>query len=209
MTTPSLKLTYFNFKARAEPIRLALAISKIPFTDDRIQREQWPALKPTLPFHQLPVLTVDGTILIAQSLAILRYVGKLGPKKLYPDDPLHAAVVDQVIGQCQDIENPTIASMSEPDAEKKMKTRVELKEKVLPPLFAALDAFIAARGGAFVAGQDVSVADLVVYQMNTYFTSGNLDGIPVTLIQGYPHIQKVVAAVKAIPAVAEWEAAHA
>ncbi|KAJ3070401.1 hypothetical protein HDU98_006585 [Podochytrium sp. JEL0797] len=207
MTTPHLKLTYFNKKARGEPIRLALAISNIPFEDVRIQGG-WIDLKPSTVFGQLPILTVDGKTVIAQSTAILRYVGKLGEKKLYPEDALKAALVDQVISQVQDFEGSLRPSMAEQDAVKKLKMRVELVEKVFPTLLTALDQFVAANGGKFATGDDVTVADLFLYQMNTSYSGGAYDGIPTTVFEGYTHIQKVVVAVKAIPAVTKWESDH-
>ncbi|KAJ3065707.1 hypothetical protein HDU98_010908 [Podochytrium sp. JEL0797] len=208
MSTPHLKLTYFNIKARGEPIRLALAINNIPFEDSRIKMEEWTALKPTTVFGQIPILTVDGKTVIAQSTAILRYVGKLGERKLYPEDALKAALVDQVISQVQDVEAGLRPSAAEQDPTKKLQLRVELAEKGFPPLFKALDQFIAANGGKFATGDEVTVGDLFLYQMNTSYAAGAYDGIPKTVLEGYPHIQKVVAAVKAIPAVAKWEAAH-
>lgn len=44
---PKYKLTYFNFTARAEPIRFLLSYLNEDFEDNRFEREQWPALKPS------------------------------------------------------------------------------------------------------------------------------------------------------------------
>ena len=55
-STPKLKLTYFNIKARAEPTRLALFIGGIPFEDIRLSHgEEWPAHKGEMPYGQVPV----------------------------------------------------------------------------------------------------------------------------------------------------------
>ena len=55
-STPKLKLTYFNIKARAEPTRLALFIGGIPFEDIRLAHgEEWPAHKGEMPYGQVPV----------------------------------------------------------------------------------------------------------------------------------------------------------
>ena len=40
-------LTYFDARARAEPVRMALMYGGIPFTDKRVSMEEWPALKST------------------------------------------------------------------------------------------------------------------------------------------------------------------
>ncbi|KAJ3296340.1 hypothetical protein HDU79_007024 [Rhizoclosmatium sp. JEL0117] len=211
---PSLKLTYFNKKARGEPIGLALEINGIPFEDERLtSREQWVALKPTVPFGQLPVLTLDNSIIIAHSAAILRYVGKFGPLKLYPDDSMKAALVDQIISQVHDVELAFRPSNSERDPTRKLSMRAELVESGLPPLFTALDRFIGSIGGNYAAGSDITIADFCIYQMKTSYgtvtTDGSAyDGIPFTILDTYPNIQRVVTAVKNHPAVVKWEATH-
>lgn len=38
-------LTYFGIRGLAEPIRLVLAYGGADYTDNRIEKENWPALK--------------------------------------------------------------------------------------------------------------------------------------------------------------------
>ncbi|CAM9781330.1 unnamed protein product [Ectocarpus sp. 12 AP-2014] len=95
-----MKLTYFEVAALGEPLRLALAQSGFEWIDNRVPSEQWPTLKPTLPYQQMPVLEVDGAV-IPQSMAILRYVGKMG--NLYPTDPIQAAFADSATDAVSDI----------------------------------------------------------------------------------------------------------
>lgn len=47
MSGPSYKLYYFNIKALAEPIRYILAYGGIEYEDVRVERADWPALKPS------------------------------------------------------------------------------------------------------------------------------------------------------------------
>lgn len=86
---PKLKLTYFPFGGRAAPIRLALLAGKIDFEDHRLSFPEFGAAKAAgvFKFGQLPCLEVDGEQ-VAQSDAILRYVGRLGG--FYPEDLLQA-----------------------------------------------------------------------------------------------------------------------
>ena len=76
---------------RAEVLRVSLFISNIPFEDVRISREEFINMIKTgylpngkkVPFHQLPVIEVDGEI-IGQTGAIARYCGKIS--NLYSKD---------------------------------------------------------------------------------------------------------------------------
>ncbi|XP_078589985.1 hematopoietic prostaglandin D synthase-like isoform X2 [Branchiostoma floridae x Branchiostoma japonicum] len=72
---PKYRLVYFNVRARAEPTRLVFAAAGVDYEDVRIQRNEWPGLKPNTPMGQLPVLEVGG-VTICQSMAIARYVAK-------------------------------------------------------------------------------------------------------------------------------------
>ena len=49
MKQQRVKLTYFNVRARAEFLRLMLAQAGVPYTDERITFQEWPALKPSEP----------------------------------------------------------------------------------------------------------------------------------------------------------------
>jgi prostaglandin-H2 D-isomerase / glutathione transferase len=41
------KLTYFNGRGRAEGVRLLFAAAGVDYEDVRIEKEQWPELKPS------------------------------------------------------------------------------------------------------------------------------------------------------------------
>lgn len=42
---PQYKLTYFNVKALAEPMRFLMAYGNIDFEDVRVSNDDWPAVK--------------------------------------------------------------------------------------------------------------------------------------------------------------------
>ncbi|KAH6586944.1 hypothetical protein BASA61_006432 [Batrachochytrium salamandrivorans] len=84
-TLPKLKFTYFDARMRGESTRLALHVGNVPFEDERVSYksvhdpgETWLTMKKTMPFRQMPVMTVNGTTQIAQFNGILRYAGTLG-----------------------------------------------------------------------------------------------------------------------------------
>ena len=95
---PALRLQYFNIEGPAEKIRLTLSIAKIPFRDDRVAFEDWPSVKPTTPYGQLPVMYVDDEAM-AQSDAILRYCGRLAG--LY--DEQRAREIDEAVSLVEDM----------------------------------------------------------------------------------------------------------
>jgi glutathione S-transferase len=98
-------LTYFFTYGRAETTRQMLKSKGVEFEDVRLTYEQWPSLKPTLEFGQVPQLEIDGHKLVT-SQAIERYVAvKYG---LYPADPYQAYLVESVIDLKNDQVNKAV-----------------------------------------------------------------------------------------------------
>mmetsp|Transcript_33941 Transcript_33941/g.44781 ORF Transcript_33941/g.44781 Transcript_33941/m.44781 type:complete len:204 (+) Transcript_33941:80-691(+) len=197
---PTLKLIYFNIAARAEPIRHALYIGGIEFEDSRVSREEFSAMKPNLPSGQLPVLEVDGFPL-SQSHAILRYAGKLAG--LYPEDPLEAAKTDAIMGLIEDIHSKVGPTIREPDATKKMEMRAKLAEEILPLWFGFLQTTLEGCGD-FFGGASANIADLMALQELKWISSGILDGIPTTILDGFPVLSAYLERMKALPKIVEY-----
>ena len=69
----SYKLTYFNIRGRGEFLRYMFAYAGQNYIDDRVEQADWPKLKPTVPFGQIPILEIkqgSKVDIIAQSSAI-------------------------------------------------------------------------------------------------------------------------------------------
>jgi glutathione S-transferase len=79
----AVRLHYFNVRNRAEHIRWILAYKHIAFEDIRIDNADWPRLKETFEFHQIPVLEIDGHRLVT-AIGIGRYLAQ--GNGLYPTD---------------------------------------------------------------------------------------------------------------------------
>ncbi|PXF40465.1 Hematopoietic prostaglandin D synthase [Gracilariopsis chorda] len=198
---PSLKLTYFDLRGRAEPIRLAFLLSDIEYEDDRFSFPQWKEVKPKTPYGSVPTLTVDGEQM-AQSGAILRYVGKLAA--LYPSDAIAALKVDEVMETLVDLNNSTYSYRGS-DTEQLKAARKKLVDEDIPRYVGALEKRLETFGGASHAvGNELTVADLVITCTVNSVQCGILDYVPVDVLDQYPRINAIHKAVMDNPKVVEW-----
>ncbi|XP_021378340.1 hematopoietic prostaglandin D synthase-like [Mizuhopecten yessoensis] len=93
------KLTYFNFRGRAELIRMTLCAAGQDFEDNRISYKDYLKIKSDLPQNQVPILEFDGQTL-PQSLTIVRYLAR--EYGLYGNNNLESATVDIVLNTFAD-----------------------------------------------------------------------------------------------------------
>lgn len=117
-----LIFSYLDAKSAGEAIRLALYLLGMDFQDRRLTYSQIDRLRKCgyLPFGQVPALeveVVDGdddeddsktekrTQVHAQSLAILRWVGRQGGGRLYPDNTTFSVQIDQVLEAVNEMKN--------------------------------------------------------------------------------------------------------
>ena len=207
-----IKLYYFKIPFwRAEVTRLALFIGNIPFKDYRVEGKEIDNLKETgllpnnqiAPFKQLPVLDVDGKI-IAQTGAIARFCGKLSG--LYPkNNDLEAAQIDQIIEAAQDINY--LVTLSGRDKEKKRLAlaRKILATKHLPKWFQFLENLLKKNNESyFFVGNKISIADLAIWRLLGWLSSGLLDGVPTNILEPYKKLNKLREEVYKHPKVNEW-----
>ena len=71
-----VKITYFDIRGRAEPIRLVLEEKGVPYEDNQVSGNAWTELKPRTPFGQLPSFR-DGDREFYQSYAIYRHLARV------------------------------------------------------------------------------------------------------------------------------------
>lgn len=207
MPADTFKILYFDFPYwRTEAARVALFMSGIEFEDKRVDREEFAKLKPELPFGQVPLLYFNGKPL-AQSLAIIRFVGK--KSGLYPKDDFEAAKVDAIMDHCSDITNLLTPSLREKDEARKLEMRAALAEETLPDALAKLERLLKANGNTkYFVGKSLTVADLCVWRLIGWFTSGAMDGIPKDIIAPYLLLNENIQLVDSLPKVVEWKAKH-
>merc|ERR1719160_776483 len=102
-----VSLRYFGSRGRAEQIRLLFAELRIQYEDIAYVGDQWVHAKKeglaagTLPFGQLPVVTIGADFHIAQAQAIMMFFGR--KHGLYSGDEATLARIDMVMGGCEDM----------------------------------------------------------------------------------------------------------
>ena len=209
-----MKITLYYFKIpfwRAEVTRLSLFIGDIPFSDHRIEGDEYDEFKKTgklpngkiAPFKQLPVLEVDEKI-FAQTGAIARYCGKLSG--LYPkDDDYKSALIDQIIEAAQDINFLVTLSGRDKDPEKKKVARDILATRHLPKWFQYLENLNKQNEESiYFVGKDITIADLAIWRLLGWLTSGLLDGVPTKILESYPNLIKLRKEIYKNPKVIKW-----
>ena len=177
-----VKLEYFPFEGKAEQVRIALAITGIPFNDVHIAMGQWQAKKHTTRHGALPEMTLpDGTV-ITDSVAMLRLVGEADEEgKLYPSDVIKRVKIEQVLGLVADLSNAWVPSLylgmgmhekfghpANWTAEEKDRVvksvRTKFVEEDLPGFMKHFKKFLDDSDGGFLTGEDLTIADLSAYQ---------------------------------------------
>ena len=193
---------------RAEVLRVSLFIKDIPFEDIRVSREEFVHLIKTgflpngkkAPFHQLPVIEAEGKI-IGQTGAIARYCGKAS--NLYAEDNLKAAKIDQIIDAATDITNLVSPTIREKDLDKKMEDRKLLVNKLLPRWFRYLENLLSEDESTWFV-EKMSIADVAIWRLLGWLTSGIIDGFPTSIIDDFPKLKNVHHQVHTHPKVQEW-----
>jgi glutathione S-transferase len=212
-----IKLTYFNIEGVAEKIRLALKIGGISFEDERVDFAAWQGgMKAKTPFGQLPLLSLDDSAPIAQSGAMLRYVGRLCG--LYPSNPTQALHIDEVVGLQEDLAKSLSPSIyigmrphlfgypeNLPEEEKKaiqhrLRTALISEGGDLLNYLQYFEGILQKSGGGFLCGDKPTIADCALLPQLRQLKSGRLDGIPTSIVDSYPLLSAYYARMMALPA---------
>ncbi|MDX2089185.1 MAG: glutathione S-transferase [Kofleriaceae bacterium] len=205
---PTYRLTYFDAEGRAEPIRVAMFLAKIPFEDRRLKFPEFAAMREqgAFPLGAVPVLEIDGRAIV-QTGAILRYVARVGNTDLYPTDPFAAVIVDSAIDTFNDtLSTALVPSMFERDPEKKLEMRKALVAGPLAKTCRYVENLIGASEGPFLTGSKLTIADLVLGEAVRSYRSGRLDGITAETLAPYPKLAALGDAYAAHPVIVEYRA---
>jgi len=203
----SIKLTYFNFPGAAEKIRLAFWLGGITFEDERIEFADWPALKPTTPYGQVPIMTIDDGPYISQSMAMLRFAADLAPE-LYPTEKM--LEMEEIMGLVFDFERAwgpslyigmapenfgyglipsTSLEKGSPEHGETVKAmRQRFLETDLPRFCKYFEDRITSSGGPFLCGSKPTLPDCCLFSLLEIYTKGILEHVPADCLEKFPAI---------------------
>jgi glutathione S-transferase len=199
---PKHRLTYFDYSgSRGEECRLALHLNGVDFEDRRLSRDQWKELKPTTPFGSLPLLEVEGRPPLAQSNAILSFIGRQHGS--HPKDPWDAARHEALFCAVEDLRAAVASTGATDDADEKKRRREAFAEGYLNRWCAHVERQIA---GPFVEGDAIHLADVKLFVIVSALLGGAYDHVGPEAFASFPKIPGLVEAVKTHPKIAEWRA---
>ncbi len=216
-----MKLIYFDIKGAGEPIRLAAALNGVQYEDVRIKMEDWRnELKPKSKFGQLPMLELDDGTVMAQSGAILRYVGSLGNGNSYAADALQRFKIDEAYDLSLEFGtawSPCLymfwspekygfeSGYGETDDAKARRTtmRKYFVEHTLKDYAAKFEKLVKENGG-FLAGDKPSIADCHLVPRLESLTAGFIDDVPTTCLDPYPELKAYISRFNSTPEIAAY-----
>jgi len=202
---PQYKLTYFNFRCRAEVARLLFAEAEVKYEDIRYEYSDWPGkIKESLvlPYGQLPTLSVDGTV-YCQSLCIARYLAeKFGLAGKTAEDKFRA----DMVAHC--IEDTLIALdevFLEEDPQVKEKKLAKFKKDKFHQSCEMLEKLLKQNGGGdgYFVGDSLTFADLsLLTHIDTFLPMIGIEAP--SYIDGYPKLKALFDRVSKQPKIAAW-----
>uniref|UniRef100_A0A1I7TS13 glutathione transferase n=1 Tax=Caenorhabditis tropicalis TaxID=1561998 RepID=A0A1I7TS13_9PELO len=158
------KLIYFPLRARAEISRQIFAYAGKDYEEQVVTFEQWPALKNSTPFGQLPVLEVNGKP-VGQSYAIARYLAK--EFGLAGKNDIEEAEVDALADQFKDYLNEVVPYMSvvagfKPGDANQLRTDVFVPN--FKKHFTFFENILSKSASGFFVGNSLTWVDLLISQ---------------------------------------------
>eukprot|EP00091_Calanus_sinicus_P025622 TRINITY_DN9867_c0_g1_i1.p1 TRINITY_DN9867_c0_g1~~TRINITY_DN9867_c0_g1_i1.p1 ORF type:complete len:251 (-),score=70.86 TRINITY_DN9867_c0_g1_i1:106-777(-) len=191
-----IKYTYFDLRVKGEPARLLLAYSGLKYTDDRVpcpwdDAAPWEALKPALPWGQMPRLVWNGEV-VCQSMSICRFLAR--ECGIAGNTSLEMAQVDEIIDVVQD----TILASYKAWYSGSKAELVTLTQKIFPTVLGQLEKRLQERGGQYMVGNNLTCADIHLFFLCTE------DFLEKEVVAQYPLIANLVSRVGALPNIANW-----
>ncbi len=195
------RLIYFDFAgSRGEECRIALHLAGIDFEDVRVKGDAWPAMKASTPFGAMPVLEMPGKAALAHSNAILVFIGR--QHGLHPTDAFEAARHEALMCAVEELRHTITPTLGITDPEQKRQAREALAANDLRPWGSQVERQLGS--GPFIGGATLQVADLKLYMVVRWLTSGVVDHVPTTVFDHCPKLLRLYKAVGEHEGVKAW-----
>jgi glutathione S-transferase len=167
-------LTYFDVRGRAEVVRLILEETGTAYREKRVSMAEWPALKPTLPFAQLPTYE-EGELFIVHSHAIYRHLARV--HNLYGSNEQEHVRCDLVEETFVDAQSNVSGFYWHPEFAKQ---RAEYEATALPDLLGRLQRLLEQNnnGNGYWVGSHLTYVDFCAWHLLDYvrpFSQRTLD----------------------------------
>jgi glutathione S-transferase len=195
------RLIYFDFAgSRGEECRIALHLAGIDFEDVRVKSDAWPAMKANTPFGAMPVLEIPGKEPLAHSNAILVFIGR--QHRLHPTDAFEAARHEALMCAVEELRHTITPTLRITDPELKRQARETLAANDLKTWGSQVERQLG--DGPFIGGATLQVADLKLYMVVRWLTTGTLDHVPTTVFDHCPKLLRLYRAVGEHEGVKAW-----
>ena len=195
------RLIYFDFDgSRGEECRIALHLAGIDFEDVRVKSDEWPAMKVNAPFGAMPVLEIPGKAPLAHSNAILVFIGR--QHGLHPVDAFEAARHEALMCAVEELRHTITPTLRITDSELKRLAREALAANELRTWGSQVERQLG--DGPFIGGATLQVADLKLYMMVRWLTTGTLDHVPTTVFDHCPKLLRLYRALGEHEGVKAW-----
>ena len=200
------RLIYFDFAgSRGEECRIALHLAGIDFDDVRVPGSDWPAMKAATPFGGMPVLEIPGKAALAHSNAILGFIGR--QHGLHPADAFEAARHESLMCAVEELRHTIAPALRITDPEQKRQAREALVANEFGTWGNQVERQLG--DGPFIAGATLQVADLKLYMVVRWLTTGVVDHVPTTVFDHCPKLMRLYRAVGEHAGVRTWLAKSA
>ncbi|OXA60363.1 glutathione S-transferase 3 [Folsomia candida] len=216
---PTYKLTYFDIRGLAEPIRWMFQISGQTFEDERIPLDEWSEQKKRFSKHvgQLPILCIDD-IVLTQVHACMRYIARRfgyngtseieaaradeATELIYDLRLCCVAYKDSFQSNTPDVVRHTVFRdfANEKSIAKKALMRKDLLEIHFPKYFTKFAELLECAGGEWIAGSTLTYADLALAN----FFSVAEEMVNPDCLRDFPTLKKLKDDVFDIPQIQEW-----
>ena len=170
-----MRLGYWDIRGLAQPIRHLLLFTGTPHVETvyrqagaerNFDKSAWYSVKYDLDllFPNLPYLIDEAAgVRLTQSNAILRHIARVsGNRALLGTQLAERAVVDMTLAQCADFRSSLTRVAYRLWDNEKERERIR---RAIAREFVRFEALLGEKGGPFILGSDLTIADFVLYDV--------------------------------------------